>query len=79
MSGWRSNRDDFGWHYGYVGKRWWCSVARSRREAIFLDVGPWRIRWASPNFRPLFSERYGHQKWHKVGRLAANYTRRSAK
>ena len=34
-----------------------------------LFVGPLRIRWAGSDFRPLFSERYGHRKWLKIGRL----------
>lgn len=32
-------------------------------------LGPLRIHWEGSDFRPLFSERYGHRKWHKIGRL----------
>lgn len=72
---WRWYRDDCGFHYGWISERWWFSLA-SVRTAVYLDVGTWRIRWARPGHRPLFSERYGHQKWHKIGRLAANHKKR---
>lgn len=38
-----------------------------------LFAGRLRIRWEGPDFRPLFSERYGFRKWRKVGRLGVRW------
>lgn len=38
-------------------------------------IGPLRIRWAGRDFKPLFSERYGYRKWHKIGRLGVLWDR----
>lgn len=32
-------------------------------------AGPLRIRWAGRDFKPLYSERYGHRRWYGIGRL----------
>jgi hypothetical protein len=56
------------WCAGWIWGDYWLTISRGPDMAC-LDLGRWRIRYAGPGFRPLFSERYGHQKWHKVGRL----------
>jgi hypothetical protein len=38
-------------------------------------IGPARIRWAGRDFKPLFSEQYGHRKWYGVGRLKVRWDR----
>lgn len=76
MTSFRHYRSDHGWHYGWTGDRWWLSICRSGLDMFALDVGTWRIRWAGPTFRPLFSERYGYTPVHKVGRLAFIHTPR---
>lgn len=72
----RHYRIDDGFHYGWTGDRYWLSIC-GHRGTICLDVGPFRIRWAGPNHRPLFSERYGYQKWHGIGRLKVNRAKRT--
>lgn len=72
---WHWRNDDTGFHYGWTSERFWLSVA-SHRGTVWFDVWAWRFRWAGPEFRPLFSERNGYQKWHHVGRLALNTNRR---
>jgi hypothetical protein len=75
----RHDRDSFGWHYGWIGQRYWLSVCSIRGRMVCLDVGPYRIRWAGPDHHPLFSERYGYTRWYGLGRLKVNRASRAKK
>lgn len=44
--------------------------------AKWLTENALRIRWAGRDFRPLFSERYGHRRWLHIGRLGIRWEAR---
>jgi len=71
---WHANRFECSWQIGFTSDRGWLSLC-GVSGTIYLDIWHWRIRWAAPDHRPLFSERYGHTKWHKLGRLGFHYAK----
>ena len=75
---WSAWRHDNAWALGWLGDRWWFSLAKMH-GAVYLDLGPWRIRWEREGFWPLFSERYGYDRWYGFGRLKAHRAKRATR
>lgn len=49
--------------------RWRALSAGTINGGAWLHIGPLRLRWKDRGFRPLYSERYGHIRWHSLGRF----------